>query len=188
VAFLELPLTAADHPAALLCSMLGQQELLSSLLRAREERAGARAAAAAAATAASAAAARPVDPAALPGGRIAAGTDDNHRHLQLLLSPAHDCHLAAGILHGSRRCFNVACFQCCILSELHSCLLPHCTHSTALTAGHLRPGGPRHDNDHVDFRSIRVAPTCQEVLSGELPFLPLNRWALVAWLQVALSV
>lgn len=47
----------------------------------------------------------------------------------------------------------------------------------ATPAGHLRPGGPRHDNDHVDFRSIRVAPTCQEVLSGELPYLPLNRWA-----------
>lgn len=38
--------------------------------------------------------------------------------------------------------------------------------------GELREGGPRHDNDHHDFRQIRVLPTMEEVLCVEPPYLP----------------
>ena len=44
-------------------------------------------------------------------------------------------------------------------------------------AGELRPGGPRHDNDHVHIQDISVVPTAQELLCGEDPYLPCNRWA-----------
>jgi hypothetical protein len=32
----------------------------------------------------------------------------------------------------------------------------------------------RHDNDHVSIRDINVAPTCEEALSSDPPFLPQN--------------
>ena len=38
----------------------------------------------------------------------------------------------------------------------------------------IRAGG-RHDNDHTDFRSIRVMPTIEELSCKELPYLPHNR-------------
>ena len=37
----------------------------------------------------------------------------------------------------------------------------------------MRAGG-RHDNDHSDFRSIRIMPTIEEISSEELPYLPQN--------------
>ncbi|WIA20812.1 hypothetical protein OEZ85_005168 [Tetradesmus obliquus] len=41
--------------------------------------------------------------------------------------------------------------------------------------GELRqPGGPRHDNDHADFRRISIAPTQQQVLCDVDPYLPRN--------------
>ena len=46
-----------------------------------------------------------------------------------------------------------------------------------LLPGGLRPGGPRHDNDHEDFQGIRVLPTAQEVLCEDAPYLPHNRRA-----------
>ena len=33
-------------------------------------------------------------------------------------------------------------------------------------------GEPRHDNDHVDFRNIRILPTMDEVLSLRAPYMP----------------
>lgn len=45
-----------------------------------------------------------------------------------------------------------------------------------------RPGlsqrhpGPRHDNDHEDVRAISIAPTPNEVLCDEPPFLPKARY------------
>lgn len=45
-------------------------------------------------------------------------------------------------------------------------------------SGVLRqPGGPRHDNDHADYRKVSIAPTQQQVLCDIPPFLPRNRWA-----------
>jgi hypothetical protein len=41
--------------------------------------------------------------------------------------------------------------------------------------GELRDGGPRHDNDRVNFREIRVLPTAEEVLSRADSYLPLQR-------------
>ncbi|KAL4078405.1 hypothetical protein V8B97DRAFT_1937181 [Scleroderma yunnanense] len=38
--------------------------------------------------------------------------------------------------------------------------------------GELRPGGPRHDNDHADCYEIRVAPTHEELMCRVEPFLP----------------
>lgn len=38
--------------------------------------------------------------------------------------------------------------------------------------GDVRPGGPRHGNDHADYRSILVIPTEDEVLSDVLPYVP----------------
>ncbi|KAG2492324.1 hypothetical protein HYH03_009275 [Edaphochlamys debaryana] len=35
----------------------------------------------------------------------------------------------------------------------------------------LGPGG-RHDNDHTDYRSIKIVPTSDEALSGRQPYLP----------------
>lgn len=41
--------------------------------------------------------------------------------------------------------------------------------------GLLHPKGPRHDNDKIDHLEISVAPTRDEVLCTERPFLPSNR-------------
>jgi hypothetical protein len=51
-------------------------------------------------------------------------------------------------------------------------------------AGSLNPGGPRHDNDHVDYGAISITPTQQQVLCDKQPFLPSNRCAVrrVGWL------
>lgn len=38
--------------------------------------------------------------------------------------------------------------------------------------GTLHPNGPRHDNDHADFRCIQVLPTQNELASIEEPYLP----------------
>lgn len=40
--------------------------------------------------------------------------------------------------------------------------------------GHLRPDGPRHDNDHADINDIRIAPTEQELVCAIAPYLPAN--------------
>ena len=40
--------------------------------------------------------------------------------------------------------------------------------------GELSPDGPRHDNDHIDIQSIRVAPTNEELICTREPFLPGN--------------
>ncbi|KAF7376292.1 hypothetical protein MSAN_00044600 [Mycena sanguinolenta] len=40
--------------------------------------------------------------------------------------------------------------------------------------GELRPLGARHDNDYVEIRDIRVAPTHEELISRLPPFLPGN--------------
>ncbi|KLO14620.1 P-loop containing nucleoside triphosphate hydrolase protein [Schizopora paradoxa] len=40
--------------------------------------------------------------------------------------------------------------------------------------GESRAGGPRHDNDFVDFRKIEVCPTDEELSSMLAPFLPAN--------------
>lgn len=42
-------------------------------------------------------------------------------------------------------------------------------------SGTLRPGGPRHDNDAVSYRNVRVVPTPSEVLCPATPYLPANR-------------
>lgn len=44
-----------------------------------------------------------------------------------------------------------------------------------MKSGHLRNGGQRHSNDHVDIHDIIIAPTPDEVLCGIAPFLPVNR-------------
>ncbi|GJJ08048.1 hypothetical protein Clacol_002255 [Clathrus columnatus] len=41
--------------------------------------------------------------------------------------------------------------------------------------GTLRPGGKRHDNDHVEISNIRVAPTQEELLCVLPPYLPFFR-------------
>jgi len=40
--------------------------------------------------------------------------------------------------------------------------------------GDIRGGGPRHDNDFVEVRDIRIAPTHEELMSRIPPFLPVN--------------
>lgn len=40
--------------------------------------------------------------------------------------------------------------------------------------GDARPNGPRHDNDHTDIGQIRIAPTHNELICTESPFLPAN--------------
>jgi len=40
--------------------------------------------------------------------------------------------------------------------------------------GHLRPDGPRHNNDHADIREITIEPSEAELISTILPFLPAN--------------
>lgn len=40
--------------------------------------------------------------------------------------------------------------------------------------GELSPHGPRHDNDFIDFRRVRIGPTEAEVLAPRAPFLPVN--------------
>jgi len=47
-------------------------------------------------------------------------------------------------------------------------------HSTYEGPGHLRPNGPRHNNDFEDIYEIRIAPTHQELMSRVPPFLPAN--------------
>jgi hypothetical protein len=41
--------------------------------------------------------------------------------------------------------------------------------------GELRAAGSRHDNDFADFREIGIAPTPQELLAPENPYLPCNQ-------------
>ena len=38
--------------------------------------------------------------------------------------------------------------------------------------GFLSKNGPRHDNDHVDIKDIRILPTTDEILCGRLPYMP----------------
>lgn len=38
--------------------------------------------------------------------------------------------------------------------------------------GHLKDGGPRHDNDHTNIIDISIAPTQQELMSDLMPFIP----------------
>ena len=38
--------------------------------------------------------------------------------------------------------------------------------------GYLSSHGPRHDNDHVDIKDIRILPTTDEILSRRLPYMP----------------
>ncbi|KAG8742681.1 hypothetical protein FRC10_001037 [Ceratobasidium sp. 414] len=40
--------------------------------------------------------------------------------------------------------------------------------------GELRDKGPRHDNDHVSIEEIRIAPTHQELMCEDDPYLPPN--------------
>ena len=40
--------------------------------------------------------------------------------------------------------------------------------------GHLRPDGPRHNNDHTDIREITIEPSEAELISTIPPFLPAN--------------
>lgn len=40
--------------------------------------------------------------------------------------------------------------------------------------GHLRPTGPRHDNDHASIKDVKLIPTHDELVSKELPYLPAN--------------
>ncbi|KDR70088.1 hypothetical protein GALMADRAFT_255486 [Galerina marginata CBS 339.88] len=47
-------------------------------------------------------------------------------------------------------------------------------HTTYQGPGLLRAGGPRHDNDFEDISKIRIAPTNDELMSREPPFLPAN--------------
>ena len=38
--------------------------------------------------------------------------------------------------------------------------------------GHLRPEGPRHDNDFADITQIRICPTSDELMCPIAPYLP----------------
>jgi len=40
--------------------------------------------------------------------------------------------------------------------------------------GNFRSTGPRHDNDHSEITDIKIAPTQQELLCPDVPFLPAN--------------
>lgn len=40
--------------------------------------------------------------------------------------------------------------------------------------GHLSKLGPRHDNDHVSIKDIRILPTIDEILSMRGPYMPRN--------------
>lgn len=40
--------------------------------------------------------------------------------------------------------------------------------------GHLRPNGPRHNNDHADIRDINIEPSEAELLSTIPSYLPAN--------------
>lgn len=50
-------------------------------------------------------------------------------------------------------------------------------HATYEGPGHLRPDGPRHDNDFEDIYEIRIAPTNEELMIRLPPFLPANFFA-----------
>jgi hypothetical protein len=40
--------------------------------------------------------------------------------------------------------------------------------------GELREKGPRHDNDHLEIDKIRIAPTHEELMCEDEPYLPPN--------------
>ena len=46
--------------------------------------------------------------------------------------------------------------------------------ATYTPPGHLRPEGPRHDNDHADILQIRVEPSHAELVCTVAPYLPAN--------------
>ncbi|KAI9870942.1 MAG: hypothetical protein M1830_003607 [Pleopsidium flavum] len=49
--------------------------------------------------------------------------------------------------------------------------------------GHLSLSGPRHDNDHVDIKNIRILPTTDEVLSRRPPYMPYKDFHLPHFLE-----
>ena len=46
--------------------------------------------------------------------------------------------------------------------------------ASSVPPGHLRPDGPRHDNDRTDIREITIEPSEAELISTITPFLPAN--------------
>ena len=40
--------------------------------------------------------------------------------------------------------------------------------------GHLRPEGPRHDNDFMNIAEIRICPTSEELTCQLPPYLPVT--------------
>jgi hypothetical protein len=40
--------------------------------------------------------------------------------------------------------------------------------------GHLRPEGPRHDNDFANIVQIRICPTSDELMCPIAPYLPVT--------------
>ena len=46
--------------------------------------------------------------------------------------------------------------------------------ATYTPPGHLRPEGPRHDNDHADILQISVEPSHAELVCTVAPYLPAN--------------
>lgn len=63
------------------------------------------------------------------------------------------------------------------LHLLHLCETTEtCLRACVPASGRLRPAGPRHDNDHADYRKVQLVPTCGELLCREDPYLPENRW------------
>ena len=46
--------------------------------------------------------------------------------------------------------------------------------ATYIPPGHLRPEGPRHNNDHADIHQISVEPSHSELVCTIAPYLPAN--------------
>ena len=46
--------------------------------------------------------------------------------------------------------------------------------ATNVPPGHLRPEGPRHDNDHEDILQISVEPSEAELVCTVAPYIPAN--------------
>jgi hypothetical protein len=38
--------------------------------------------------------------------------------------------------------------------------------------GSMHPEGPRHDNDHEDYRKVAIYPSCEEIMCSARPYLP----------------
>ena len=88
------------------------------------------------------------------------------RFAQALLVSSSNRLDALAALHGAQRLQQLVAGQ----DSVAELMAAHAVETRV--AGRNRGPGGRHSNDHINFREISIVPTMDELLTGEMPFLP----------------